>query len=293
MSAAAPDSTIRTTAPRRAKRVRDPTSGAPPPSRAACERLRKAQHSRIEKTRRTKINAALTELRELVPRDTEVPPARAARAADGDRDAAKETDGPPAQRDEREFKLDVLVRTVAYMKTLIDRVGTLEAQVRAPPPDDRARTADDWPEAPPAKRACVERAPARSAPPTPSVQLSMPLPSISTWLPLLPYADPSALTAPQVAAHTSPRQAMQAGARHCPVHSPSHAHVKTGRCALHTHSAHRHVHGPPTRAPGHGGRCPVHSAPHTAVAVVEAAPVLARPWSEGSGPRQDQSGARR
>jgi hypothetical protein len=297
MSAPAPDSTTHTTAPRRAKRARDPTPGAPPPSRAACERLRKAEHSRIEKTRRTKINAALAELRELVPRDTEVSPARAAREADENGDAAKETDGPPAPRDEREFKLDVLVRTVAYMKTLVDRVGALEVQVRAPPPDNRARTADDWPEAPPAKRACVEGAPARSAPPTPSVQLSMPLPSISAWLPLLPYADPSALAAPRVAAHTTPRHATapsatQAGVRHCPVHSPPHAHVRTGRCAVHTHSAHRHVHGPPTHAPRHGGRCSVHSAAHAVAVVSEAAPMLARPLSEGSGPHQDRSGAR-
>ena len=56
-------------APAPKKRGRKPLGGASAPSRAARESARRANHSRIEKARRLKINGALEALRELVPSD--------------------------------------------------------------------------------------------------------------------------------------------------------------------------------------------------------------------------------
>ena len=56
-----------TPAPAPKKRGRKPLGGSSAPSRAARESARRANHSRIEKARRLKINSALEALRELVP----------------------------------------------------------------------------------------------------------------------------------------------------------------------------------------------------------------------------------
>ena len=118
--------------PRRAKRARScepvsplssPSQPDEPPkrrgrrpgtlSRAAREAQRKVNHSLIEKARRTKINDALATLRELVP------PAESPDDSDDDEPRHK-------PRAEKEFKLEILVRTVAHLQELTDRVRQLE-----------------------------------------------------------------------------------------------------------------------------------------------------------------------
>ncbi|KAG8897038.1 hypothetical protein FRC00_004907, partial [Tulasnella sp. 408] len=80
-------------------------------SRTAREAARKSNHSRIEKLRREKINDALSSLRELVPYDE---------SAEGGAD--KKTN------QEKEFKLEILERTVIYLTKLKKRVQELEGQ---------------------------------------------------------------------------------------------------------------------------------------------------------------------
>ena len=89
-------------------------------SRAAREAQRKMNHSIIEKARRTKINDALATLRMLVP-------AQHKRSQDGDDDDYELTDEWKGKKaDEKEFKLDVLVRTVSFLQELTERVKFLE-----------------------------------------------------------------------------------------------------------------------------------------------------------------------
>ncbi|KAG8835840.1 hypothetical protein FRC17_000804 [Serendipita sp. 399] len=93
-------STVKAT-PTKAKRGRKPNTNAS--LRSAREAARKANHSVIEKKRREKINQALAELRTLVPTD--------------------ETESTPNAKD---FKLEVLVRTVTHLKRVTSRVNELE-----------------------------------------------------------------------------------------------------------------------------------------------------------------------
>ena len=87
-------------------------------SRSARESLRKQNHSRIEKARRTKINEALDTLRALVPPNL---------GEDGNDEDEEGGEGrKPSQQ--KEFKLEILVRTVTYMKQLISRVDELESE---------------------------------------------------------------------------------------------------------------------------------------------------------------------
>ena len=86
-------------APRR--RGRKP---AGPLSKSAREQLRKTNHSVIEKRRREKINEALASLRELVPHEKQ----------EGEK------------KEDKEFKLEVLVRTVEYLSVMVDKVKNLE-----------------------------------------------------------------------------------------------------------------------------------------------------------------------
>ena len=86
------------TTPRRGRKP------AGPLSRSAREQLRKTNHSVIEKRRREKINEALAALRQLVPNDK-----------------------PDGEKEEKEFKLEVLVRTVEYLRMVVARVNKLEA----------------------------------------------------------------------------------------------------------------------------------------------------------------------
>ncbi|KAL5478391.1 hypothetical protein ACEPAI_2575 [Sanghuangporus weigelae] len=109
----------------RKKRGRKPASGGS--SRAAREAVRKANHSRIEKARRGKINDALQELKRLIPADF------AAGRENGEEDddnededfaptgSSKKESGKKGAS-EREFKLDILERTVLFVRALLKRV---------------------------------------------------------------------------------------------------------------------------------------------------------------------------
>ncbi|KAJ7668527.1 hypothetical protein DFH06DRAFT_202462 [Mycena polygramma] len=112
-----------------AKRGRKPATLSRKPatlSRTAREAQRKLNHSIIEKARRTKINDALATLRQLVPVNYGQPAAEDDEA-DGE-DAAKAPKKAAGKREEKEkeFKLEILVRTVSFMQDLIDRVAALE-----------------------------------------------------------------------------------------------------------------------------------------------------------------------
>ncbi|KAI0634355.1 hypothetical protein C8Q77DRAFT_1111250 [Trametes polyzona] len=117
-----------TTAPKR--RGRKP--GAM--SRSARESLRKLNHSKIEKARRTKINETLATLSVLVNDRASVLPAIGGQPEESREDEGKGKKG-KGKTEEKEFKLDVLVKTVEYMQGLIARVqaleGTLCPQCRA------------------------------------------------------------------------------------------------------------------------------------------------------------------
>ncbi|KAK2463778.1 hypothetical protein APHAL10511_004216 [Amanita phalloides] len=120
-----------------------------PLSRSAREAQRKLNHSIIEKARRTKINEALTALRQLVPpdyakrRDQDSTSAgkQQGESSNGDENDEYDDDddgdgeyGTPqrkavvankqdasGKKEEKEFKLEVLERTVAYLQDLAER----------------------------------------------------------------------------------------------------------------------------------------------------------------------------
>ncbi|KAF9467703.1 hypothetical protein BDZ94DRAFT_1248831 [Collybia nuda] len=108
-----------------------------PLSRTAREAQRKLNHSIIEKARRTKINEALATLRQLVPDD--YGSSKDIREAESDDDEqtgevkrGKKPKGTGKREEkEKEFKLEILIRTVSFMQDLLVRVGTLEAESRA------------------------------------------------------------------------------------------------------------------------------------------------------------------
>ncbi|QRV98950.1 helix loop helix DNA-binding domain protein [Ceratobasidium sp. AG-Ba] len=108
--------------PPKAKRGRKPHPG----SKSAREAMRKESHSRIEKRRREKINDTLTTLRQLI--------------AQGE--GVRQESPPPTP--EREFKLELLERTVAFVKGLLERTRELEeelAELKGGPPAKRKRLA--------------------------------------------------------------------------------------------------------------------------------------------------------
>lgn len=175
------------------KRGRKPLGGSSAPSRAARESARRANHSRIEKARRLKINGALETLRVLVPAEPELGdnaqqlasldscdadvgvdgeshgcecvviafvmwcPLRSAKLTnlsllyhssedvatewvnwkDGHEDGngtamtGKSSAAANSSGNARAFKLDVLERTVVYVRVLLDRIRQLEAQLDA------------------------------------------------------------------------------------------------------------------------------------------------------------------
>jgi hypothetical protein len=107
-------------------------------SRSARDSLRRQNHSRIEKARRTKINEALDTLRYLVP------PTIPEEKNDDDEEGAEGK----KRGQQKEFKLEILVRTVTYMKQLISRVEDLElklgqSQPSVPQPRGLKRKRDD------------------------------------------------------------------------------------------------------------------------------------------------------
>lgn len=104
-----------TNPPTTTKRGRKP---APSSTRAARELARKTNHSRIEKRRREKMNEAMQALRDIVPVSLVVP-------QDEDEDGAAAGAG----GGEKAFKLEVLERTVVFVRGLVERVKALEEQV--------------------------------------------------------------------------------------------------------------------------------------------------------------------
>ena len=118
-----------------AKRGRKPG----PLSRSAREAQRRLNHSIIEKARRTKINDTLATLRQLVPVDYGSSPQ--AQHEDEEEDDDDDDDYPEGvkrpskpkakatgkrEEKEKEFKLEILVRTVSFLQDLLKRVDTLE-----------------------------------------------------------------------------------------------------------------------------------------------------------------------
>ncbi|KAM6489988.1 hypothetical protein JOM56_014567 [Amanita muscaria] len=120
-----------------------------PLSRSAREAQRKLNHSIIEKARRTKINDALAALRQLVPSDFSRPsPSNNTNSDDEIEDEDDKEDDEDAEyhnslsagkkpalsgtakngkkREEKEFKLEVLDRTVAYLQDLTQRYDELQ-----------------------------------------------------------------------------------------------------------------------------------------------------------------------
>ncbi|KIY53381.1 hypothetical protein FISHEDRAFT_68986 [Fistulina hepatica ATCC 64428] len=104
------------------KRGRKAGSGM---SRSAREAQRKLNHSIIEKARRTKINDALATLRQLVPADY-------AKHKEGIKEdeqqqlAERTGKGGPRRKEDKEFKLEILVKTVSYMQDLLERIEDFE-----------------------------------------------------------------------------------------------------------------------------------------------------------------------
>ncbi|KAG2092780.1 hypothetical protein BD769DRAFT_1520905 [Suillus cothurnatus] len=137
-------------------------------SRAAREAQRKINHSLIEKARRTKINDALAALRELVPAEYKRVN-ETAEASDEDED-----DEP-----KKEFKLEILVRTVAYLQDLTEKVKRLEEDgckqcIHQSSPDARGSKR---------RRQDVEHEDDARIELESTEDSSSRLPSISTWLP--------------------------------------------------------------------------------------------------------------
>ena len=131
--------------PPAAKRGRKPG----PLSKSAREAQRRLNHSIIEKARRTKINDALATLKQLVPADylhkKQNPEDDEEELIDDDDEdnyedgAAKKATATTKQRPkgkkeekEKEFKLEILVRTVAFLQDLLERVNELEASATPP-----------------------------------------------------------------------------------------------------------------------------------------------------------------
>ena len=127
--------------PSKPRRGRRPThlSAA---SRSARDIARKTNHSRIEKRRREKINDVLDALRGLIP-----PPSTGVDSREGGDETEAEEDeedgGPKGRKRKKsnsadskatkkggEFKLDVLERTLAFVRHLLSTIESLEAEKR-------------------------------------------------------------------------------------------------------------------------------------------------------------------
>ncbi|KAK0205467.1 hypothetical protein DFS33DRAFT_1328535 [Desarmillaria ectypa] len=180
-------------APGPAKRGRKPGTM----SRSAREAQRKLNHSIIEKARRTKINEALATLRQLVPDNFGQAEEQVTREEDDDDDnddgeygtKKKPVTGKKAEK-EKEFKLEILVRTVAYMQHLLEKVKEVEVDG----PQKKRKREDGEQED---EREIVARKRQNLG------GDSGRLPSISTWLPsidssLLSPSERQILTSPQV-----------------------------------------------------------------------------------------------
>ena len=138
------DTTEQPTLPAAPKRGRKPG----PLSKSAREAQRRLNHSIIEKARRTKINDALATLKQLVPPDYLQMKQRAADAGkedvvdDEDDEDEEDYETNPKKSDkqkskgkkqekEKEFKLEILVRTVAFLQDLLKKVDDLETNTQS------------------------------------------------------------------------------------------------------------------------------------------------------------------
>jgi len=147
-------------------------------SRAAREAQRKINHSLIEKARRTKINDALAALRELVPAEYKRVNETAEASDEDEDDEPKKGKGKP-KAGEKEFKLEILVRTVAYLQDLTEKVKRLEEDgckqcIHQSSPDIRGSKR---------RRQDVEHEDDARIELESTEDSSSRLPSISTWLP--------------------------------------------------------------------------------------------------------------
>jgi Helix-loop-helix DNA-binding domain len=174
-------------------------------SRAARESMRRQNHSRIEKARRTKINDALATLRNLVPADAgrKLPSLGDESPDEDDEDDefgfgnSKTPGSKSKQKQEKEFKLEILEKAVLYVQELQEKVRVLEARGCArcsnvvtspvhhpkrkheamPSSDDYDSNSSDVVTDRPMKRLSSTQS---IHPPIQSTRL----PSISSWLPL-------------------------------------------------------------------------------------------------------------
>ncbi|KAF9530562.1 hypothetical protein CPB83DRAFT_882092 [Crepidotus variabilis] len=126
--------------------IASPTAEPPPPakrgrkpgplSKTAREAQRRLNHSIIEKARRTKINDALATLKQLVPSDYLQAKQNAFKELEDDEDDEDEDEDfemsnkkpkSKSKKEDKEFKLEILERTVAFLKDLLEKVNTMES----------------------------------------------------------------------------------------------------------------------------------------------------------------------
>ncbi|KAG6380310.1 hypothetical protein JVT61DRAFT_8419 [Boletus reticuloceps] len=166
--------------PRRAKRLRSDSSPLSSPSQpdddddaAPSQSVAVADQAPSRKARRTKINDALATLRDLVPPEYKRPSeSHPDDSDDDDDDDPKRPRQKPKAQPEKEFKLEILIRTVAYLQDLMDRVKQLEHD-GCPRCSEPISFAAD-------RRKCPADADTSRAS---SVAPHSRLPSISAWLP--------------------------------------------------------------------------------------------------------------
>ena len=175
-------------------------------------------HSIIEKARRTKINDALATLRTLVP-----PHIQRSQNQEGDvnEDELQEDEKGKKPGEEKEFKLDILVRTVTFLQDLTERVKDLEQREcskcgESTPStsrmgDKRKRDLVEEEDEEPLHRTQTQTQ--TSDPSVPTSPPSFRLPSIASWLPPSIDATQSLLPSPRmtqdkesIRLSTSPRQ---------------------------------------------------------------------------------------
>jgi hypothetical protein len=184
-------------------------------SRAARASMRRQNHSRIEKARRTKINEVLDMLRELVPADAgRKPSATADESAEeddddggggGDRFGSGSGKKPPTNQGrqrEKEYKLEILEKVVVYVQELQEKVHMFEdrgcvrcsntdmalTQYSKRKRDEVSLSNDDYHDPQSSMDVPVERPDKRltmtqAVPPPGLPPANTRLPSISSWLP--------------------------------------------------------------------------------------------------------------
>lgn len=200
-----------------------------PLSRSAREAQRKLNHSIIEKARRTKINDALAALRQLVPadygkrrdkdsgdendeddEDDEGDDADGEYGAPRRKTAVTNKKGTTGKKEEKEFKLEVLERTVTYLQDLTDRYEDLqreneqllgirrcscqEGSLRQPTGRKRNRSGSETTAGDVGTELAADERPSKR---------HEPLPPISSWLPLSPESVRHATDIPQGSRYTT------------------------------------------------------------------------------------------